>query len=123
MSITSYKYGYCGSHTRKLHSIITARWPPNLYIFVLLFGSTDGAVELARSRNKVHAKKTAFREIFVARYIPILQYCSCGKHTLCTFHPGHHPALSCPIFTLYMTPKSEEENLARLDLQFKHMLV
>ena len=44
--------------------------------FLLLFGSTDGAVELARSRNKVHAKneKSAFCEVFVARYIPILQY-------------------------------------------------
>ena len=44
--------------------------------FLLLFDSIGGAVELACSRNKVHAKteKSDFREIFVARYIPILQY-------------------------------------------------
>ena len=56
--------------------VMAVRWPPNLYIFLLLFGSTDGVIELACSRNKVHAKneKSAFHEIFVARYIPILQY-------------------------------------------------
>ena len=52
-----------------------------IHFLLLLFDSIGGAVELARSRNKVHAKnrkteKSAFREIFVARYIPILQYIS-----------------------------------------------
>ena len=35
---------------------MAARWPANFYIFLLLFVSIGGAVELARSRNKVHAK-------------------------------------------------------------------
>ena len=45
--------------------------------FLLLFDSIGGAVELALSREIKYTRKTeksAFREIFVARYIPILQY-------------------------------------------------
>ena len=38
--------------------------------FLLLFGSTDGTVELAPLRK---TEKLAFRKNFVARYIPILQ--------------------------------------------------
>ena len=52
-----------------------------LHFFLLLFDSIGGAVELALSRNKVHKKneKSVFRKIFVARYIPILQYCRIGN--------------------------------------------
>ena len=43
---------------------MAARWPANFYIFLLLFVSIGGAVELARSRNKVHGKK---RKISISR--------------------------------------------------------
>ena len=43
--------------------------------FLLLFDSIGGAVELAREIKYTRkTEKSAFREIFVARYIPILQY-------------------------------------------------
>ena len=66
---------------------MAVRWPPNLYIFLLLFGSTDGAVELAPREIKYTRKtgKSAFRKIFVARYIPILQYFLSFLQTLTTF--------------------------------------
>ena len=56
---------------------MAARWPANCYIFLLLFDSIGGVLELARSRNKVHAKK---RKISFSRNL-----CSaiCTYSTVC----------------------------------------
>ena len=48
----------------------------------LLFGSIDGAEEHAHTRK---TEKSAFREIFVARYIPILQYCIPSNKHKCAY--------------------------------------
>ena len=65
-------------HPNKILIGMATRWPTNLDIVWFLFGSIDGAVELAWSRNKCTRKdgKSFVREMFVARYIPIAQLLS-----------------------------------------------
>ena len=65
---------------------MAARWPTNIYIFLLLFDSIGGAVELALSRNKVHAKNRnisfsrnfcsaiyTYSTVYVYIYRPLIQ--------------------------------------------------